>query len=311
MTFSHSNSYSEGDILEIVARVFAAPDDSRLRVGIGDDAAVVAGFGQQVITTDVAVEDVHFSKRWSNPFDIGRKATAANIADVLAMGAKPEYLVVALTLTGDEELGRIEELAKGIKFEADQTGTLVVGGDVARGKVISIAITAIGSVEHPILRSGAQIGDGIYISSLPGWSAAGLHLLTNEVEATHAVSAMALNEFRAPSLDYGVNFKSAHALCDTSDALLISAQSISQASGVALHFDRSAIELAYEFKELALLAQSVGVDVFDWVLGGGEDHVFLATGIDLPGIRIGDVKEGSGVHGIEMKKAPQMWRHFQ
>jgi thiamine-monophosphate kinase len=311
MTFSHSNSYSEGDILEIVARVFAAPGDSRLRVGIGDDAAVVAGFAQQVITTDVAVEDVHFSRRWSNPFDIGRKATAANIADVLAMGAKPEYLVVALTLTGDEELGRIEELARGIKFEADQTGTLVVGGDVARGKVISIAITAIGSVEHPILRSGAKAGDGIYISSLPGWSAAGLHLLTNDVEATHAVSAMALNEFRAPSLDYGVNFKSAHALCDTSDALLISAQSISQASGVAFHLDRSAIESAYEFKELALLAQSVGVDVFDWVLGGGEDHVFLATGIDLPGIRIGDVKEGSGVHGIEMKKAPKIWRHFQ
>ena len=72
-----------------------------------------------------------------------------------------------------------------------------------------------------------------------------------------------------------------------------------------------AIESAYEFKELSLLAESVGIDVFDWIFGGGEDHVFVATGIDLPGIRIGSVKPGKGVSCIEMKKAPQMWRHFQ
>ena len=78
-----------------------------------------------------------------------------------------------------------------------------------------------------------------------------------------------------------------------------------------LDIDPTLIENAYEFKELSLLAQSLGVDVFEWIFGGGEDHVFLATGIDLPGIRIGDVRKGSGVTGLEMKKAPQMWRHFQ
>ena len=136
-------------------------------------------------------------------------------------------------------------------------------------------------------------------------------MLTNNVEPIHAVHAMALNEFRAPSLDYGVNFQNAHALTDTSDALLISLESIAAASGVNLNIDVSKIENAYEFKELSLLAQSLGVDVFDWILGGGEDHVFVATGIDLPGICIGEVQEGSGVSGLEMKKAPQMWRHFQ
>jgi thiamine-monophosphate kinase len=264
-----------------------------------------------VITTDVAVEDVHFSKRWSNAFDIGRKATAANIADILAMGATPQYLVVALTLTGDEGLARVEELARGIKSEADKTGAIVVGGDIARGSAISIAITAIGSVERPITRSGALPGESIYISSLTGWSAAGLHLLTHDVEPRHAVHSMALNEFRAPTLDYGCDFTRAGALCDTSDSLLISLEAIAHASSVELNIDVAAIESAYEFKELSLLAQSVGIDVFDWILGGGEDHVFVATGIDLPGIRIGSVKAGSGVTGLEMKKAPQMWRHFQ
>jgi len=304
-------AFSEAELLAVVGSIFETEPADGVLVGIGDDAAVVRGSAHQVITTDVAVEDVHFSKRWSNAFDIGRKVTAANIADVLAMGAMPQYLVVALTLVGDEGLERVAELASGIKAEADKTGARVVGGDIARGDAISIAITAIGSVEHAITRSGAQVGDGVFISSLTGWSAAGLHLLRHEVEPVHAVHAMALNEFRAPSLDYGIDYSRAHALTDTSDALLISCQSVADASGVNLHIDPALLESAYEFTELALLAQSVGVDVFEWILGGGEDHVFLATGIDLPGIRIGEVRQGSGVTGLEMKKAPQMWRHFQ
>jgi thiamine-monophosphate kinase len=307
-------AFSEQELLSAVASVFQSDSSATsadILVGIGDDAAVVRGSSQQVITTDVAVENVHFDKRWSNAFDIGRKVTSANIADILAMGAKPEYLVVALSLVGDEGLERVRELAEGIKFEADKTGTQVVGGDIARATAISIAMTAIGSVKSAITRSGAQVGDGIYISSLTGWSAAGLHMLKHDVEAIHAVHAMALNEFRAPSLDYGIDFSRAHALTDTSDALLISCQSIAEASGVNLHIDPVLMESAYEFKELSLLAQSLGVDVFEWILGGGEDHVFVATGIDLPGIRIGDVRQGSGVTGLEMKKAPQMWRHFQ
>jgi thiamine-monophosphate kinase len=304
-------AFSEQELLALVARVFDSNGDPNVLVGIGDDAAVVRGSAQQVITTDLAVEDVHFSKRWSNAFDIGRKATAANIADILAMGAKPQYLVVALTLTGDEGLARVEELARGIKSEADKTGAIVVGGDISRGSALSIAITAIGSVDRAITRAGALAGEGIYISSLTGWSAAGLYLLTHEIEPIHAVHAMALNEFRAPTLDYACDFTRAGALCDTSDSLLISLEAIAQASEVELNIDVAAIESAYEFKELSLLAQSVGLDVFEWILGGGEDHVFVATGIDLPGIRIGSVKSGKGVTGLEMKKAPQMWRHFQ
>ena len=304
-------AFSEQELLALVARVFDSHGDPNVLVGIGDDAAVVRGSAQQVITTDLAVEDVHFSKRWSNAFDIGRKATAANIADILAMGAKPQYLVVALTLTGGEGLARVEELARGIKSEADKTGAVVVGGDISRGSALSIAITAIGSVDRAITRAGALAGEGIYISSLTGWSAAGLYLLTHEIEPIHAIHTMALNEFRSPTLDYGCDFTRAGALCDTSDSLLISLEAIAQVSEVELNIDVAAIESAYEFKELSLLAQSVGLDVFEWILGGGEDHVFVATGIDLPGIRIGSVKSGKGVTELEMKKAPQMWRHFQ
>ena len=138
-------AFSEQELLSVVASVFQPDSSADIFVGIGDDAAVVRGSSQQVITTDVAVENVHFDKRWSNAFDIGRKVTAANIADILAMGAKPEYLVVALSLVGDEGLERVRELAEGIKHEADKTGTQVVGGDIARATAIPIAMTAGGS----------------------------------------------------------------------------------------------------------------------------------------------------------------------
>lgn len=301
--------FSEADVISVLKEVFATTDP-RLLVGIGDDAAVVQGAERQVITTDVAVAGVHFRTDWSSPFDIGRKITAANVADVLAMGATCDYLVAAVTLTGTEDLTWIEQLARGMKAEADRAGALIVGGDIARSSVITIAMTAVGRSDAPMLRSGARAGDVIFISSLTGWSAAGLALLSKEISPAGAIATKAVAEFSAPSLDYELNFSEATALCDISDSLLIQAQQLAAASGVCLHFETELIQGVEEFAELQKLAIDSGCDVWDWVLGGGEDHVFLATGKDLPGVRIGRVMSGSGISGIEMKKAPVSWSHF-
>ncbi len=301
--------FSESDVISVLKEVFTT-NDPRLLVGIGDDAAVVQGAERQVITTDVAVAGVHFRTDWSSPFDIGRKITAANVADVLAMGATCDYLVAAVTLTGTEDLTWIEQLARGMKAEADRARALIVGGDIARSSVITIAMTAVGRCDAPILRSGARAGDDIFISSLTGWSAAGLAQLSKEQPHAGAIAAKAISEFSAPTLDYEFNSSQATALCDISDSLLLQAQQLAAASGVCLHFETELIQSSAEFAELAQLAIATGCDVWDWVLGGGEDHVFLATGKDLPGVRIGKVREGSGISGIEMKKAPVSWSHF-
>ncbi len=301
--------FSEADVISVLKEVFATTD-ARLLVGIGDDAAVIQGAGCQVITTDVAVAGVHFRTDWSSPFDIGRKITAANVADVLAMGASCDYLVAAVTLTGAEDLLWIEQLARGMKAEADRAGALIVGGDIARSSLITIAMTAVGRCDAPILRSGAGVGDDIFISSLTGWSAAGLALLSKEQSHAGATATKAISEFSAPTLDYELNFSAATALCDISDSLLIQAQQLAAASGVCLHFETELIQGVEEFAELAQMAIATGSDVWDWVLGGGEDHVFLATGKDLPGVRVGRVLSGSGISGIEMKKAPVSWSHF-
>jgi thiamine-monophosphate kinase len=301
--------FSEADVISVLKEVFATTDP-RLLVGIGDDAAVIQGAGRQVITTDVAVAGVHFRTDWSSPFDIGRKITAANIADVLSMDASCDYLVAAVTLTGGEDLLWIEQLARGMKAEADRAGALIVGGDIARSSVITIAMTAVGRCDAPILRSGAGVGDDIFISSLTGWSAAGLALLSKEKPLAGPIATKAIAEFSAPTLDYELNFSAATSLCDISDSLLIQAQQLAAASGVCLHFETELIQSSVEFAELQKLAIESGCDVWDWVFGGGEDHVFLATGKDLPGLRIGIVMQGSGISGIEMKKAPVSWSHF-
>lgn len=301
--------FSEADVISVLKEVFATTDP-RLLVGIGDDAAVIQGAERQVITTDVAVAGVHFRTDWSSPFDIGRKITAANVADVLAMGATCDYLVASVTLTGAEDLTWIEQLARGMKAEADRAGALIVGGDIARSSVITIAMTAVGRCDAPILRSGARAGDDIFISSLTGWSAAGLALLSKEKPHAGATATKAVAEFSAPTIDYEFNSSQATALCDISDSLLIQAQQMAAASGVCLHFETELIQGVEEFAELAQLAIATGADVWDWVLGGGEDHVFLATGKELPGVRIGRVMSGSGISGIEMKKAPVSWSHF-
>jgi thiamine-monophosphate kinase len=301
--------FSEKQVIESLKRIFAT-SDPRVIVGIGDDAAITQGSTHQVITTDMAVEGTHFRRDWSSAFDIGRKVAAANIADVLAMGGKCDYLVAALSLTGDEELSWIEDLARGIKHEADYAGAHVVGGDLAKSSVITLAITAVGHCAHPITRAGARVGDSIYLSSLPGWSAAGYYILNKKSKYQSSASTIAVKEFQAPSIDYSINFTSAHSMCDLSDSLITQAEQLATASGVQLLFDKQLFEVSPEFNELSELAAHIGGDIWSWVVGGGEDHVLLATGLDLPGIRVGKVCEGAGVVGIDKKMAPDTWSHF-
>ena len=301
--------FQESDVISALQKIFATTDP-RVIVGIGDDAAVLGTSTQSLVTSDMAVEDVHFKLEWSSAFDIGRKITAANVADILAMGGRCDFLTASVALTGNETLQWIENLARGMKHEADLAGAHIVGGDVARGPKIMISMTAMGAAQSPILRSGAQVGDGLYLSSLTGWSAAGLELLTREVSINSAIAEKALSEFSAPTLDYTCDFSKANAMADVSDSVLTQAEQIADASGVQLALDQSLISQASEFKDLSSLADELKIDVFQWIFAGGEDHALLATGVNLPGIRIGTVESGSGISGVKSKVAPVSWSHF-
>jgi thiamine-monophosphate kinase len=304
-------AFTESEVIALLAQVFASSDPN-LEVGIGDDAAVIRTSNRTVITTDMAVEGVHFRLEWSSAFEIGRKITAANLADVFSMGAKPTFLVVAVSLTGNEELDWIKDLANGIAFEAKLVGASVVGGDLAKGSEITIAITALGEVKDSILRSGAQVGDQIYLSNLTGWSRAGLAILEKNLPIDSDAAKLAVAAFRAPTLNYSyvANLAQASALSDVSDSLVTQAEQMAVASKVEFAIDLKLFDAAADFAELSALSQEINISISDLVLGGGEDHVFLATGKDLPGLLIGQVKSGSGLTLQGNEKAPDTWRHF-
>ena len=302
-------SFSEEQVIEVLAQVFGS-SDSRVLLGIGDDAAVVQGSAQQILTTDVAVEGVHFLSDWSSANEIGQRIAAANIADVLAMNGKCDYLLVAATLTGKESLDWIRDLAQGIQDQAAAAGAVVVGGDLARSQTLSITITAVGHADKVIGRSGAKPGDTIYLSSLTGWSAAGLSIL----QSGKHLSDKAIARFKVPLIDHAVDFSKATSMSDVSDAVMIQGAQMAKASGVGFSLQLTLIEKAEGFDELFDLANQMGAEVLEWILQGGEDHVLLATGVDLPGIPIGSVYEGSGIslaHNMkEIKMAPVSWSHF-
>ncbi len=305
--------FRESEVIELLSQIFASSDE-RLLLGIGDDAAIVRGSAQQILTTDIAVEDVHFKVQWSSPYQIGARVATANIADILSMNGRCDYLLVAASLTGNESLQWIGDLARGIADTARSAGAIVVGGDLSRSEKVQLVITAVGNTDRAVTRSGARVGDSIYLSSLTGWSAAGLHLLANQIGTNSPAARRAIAAYQCPTLQIDLDFSSAHSMADVSDSILTQGGQIAHASGVAFEFQEELFAAIDGFADLAHLADSCGVDIWQWIVAGGEDHALLATGIDLPGHCIGRVIDGAGVSIIDSygakKVAPVSWSHF-
>lgn len=306
---------SEAGLITRLRDLFHTSFQTQVQVGIGDDAAVIKSSNNKLVATvDMAVEDIHFNKKWSTPFQIGAKLTTANLADIFAMGAVPKYLLVAAGINELNNSETVTELAKGIRSVADKFEVTVIGGDLSKSEKMTLSITALGELSaQPILRSGARVGDLIYLSSLTGLSAAGLAILNRELDRPRYVVEAHLNpKLVAPEK----LIKVATSMCDVSDGLATDASHLSIASGVNFNLSKELISQAADFKDLAELAKELNEDVFDWILTGGEDHFFLATvgkeneSIEL-GIQIGSVGKGDGkllLDGVEIKEAG--YQHF-
>ena len=306
---------SEAGLIARLRDLFHTSFQTQVQVGIGDDAAVIKSSNNKLVATvDMAVEDIHFNKKWSSPFQIGAKLTTANLADIFAMGAIPKYLLVAAGISELDNSETVTELAKGIRSVADKFEVTVIGGDLSKSEKMTLSITALGELSgQPILRSGARVGDLIYLSSLTGLSAAGLAILNRELDRPRYVVEAHLNpKLVAPDK----LIKVATSMCDVSDGLATDAAHLSYASNVNFNLSKDLISQAADFKDLAELAKELGEDVFDWILTGGEDHFFLATvgkenESNELGIQIGSVGKGEGkllLDGVEIKKTG--YQHF-
>ena len=306
---------SEAGLIARLRDLFHTSFQTEVQVGIGDDAAVIKSSNNKLVATvDMAVEGIHFHRKWSSPFQIGAKLTTANLADIFAMGAVPKYLLVAASINELNNSETVSELARGIRSVADKFEVSVIGGDLSKSEKMTLSITALGELSaQPILRSGGRVGDLIYLSSLTGLSAAGLAILNRDLDRPRYVVEAHLNpKLVAPDK----LIKVATSMCDVSDGLATDAAHLANASAVNFNLSKDLISKAYDFKDLAELARELNEDVFDWILTGGEDHFFLAT-VDKKnesnelGIKIGIVEKGDGkllLDGIEIKESG--YQHF-
>jgi len=253
------------------------PDHPLVIVGPGDDAAIVkTESGSVVISTDVMVEGRHFRKDWSTPIDIGRKAAAASLADVVAMGAVPTGVVVAFAAPADLPAAWAVSCTAGLRTEIESAGAALIGGDVTSADAIMITVTAIGDLQgrSPVLRSGAKAGDTIAIAGRIGWAAAGLAVLSRGFRSPKKL----VDAHRCPEPPYQSGPDAARggatAMIDVSDGLIADARHIAHASQVVLAIDSSLIDVP---NEIAAAASAYNLDPREWLLTGGDDHALLAT----------------------------------
>jgi thiamine-monophosphate kinase len=310
----------EADVISRVRAIFdQTPNPTNLIIPNGDDGAVFqATESQVVVSTDIAVEDVHFRTEWSAGAEIGAKITAANLADICAMGARPTYLLVSVAFP-KSYLAHLEDIAKGIFSECSKVGAKVIGGDISTAEKLVISITALGETSSAITRSGAKVNDLVMISNLPGWSAAGLLALEKSFVSS-ALAQKSIKQHCAPAIDYEKycnNFSKFNAATDISDGLLLDAANIAAASGLAISLESAEIRKTESYQELKNMADQIMIgaenDVaMNWVLTGGEDHVLLVTGSEpIPGFWvIGKAIPGSGIY-LDGKKVETTDSGFQ
>ena len=242
-------------------RFFPAPRDAA--IAIGDDAAVVANrSAQSVLCVDPVVEGIHFEPGTDLRL-VGRKAVNRNLADLAAMGAVPDYLLVSLLLPRRLAERDLERLLRGLRDAATRGGCFVVGGDVsAIAGPLVVTVTAVGHLEgRALLRSGASPGDAIHVTGPLGGSLGGKHLTFRPPLAEGRWLARATTPVTA--------------MMDVSDGLLLDLWTLLHASSVAgAEIDAGAVPIAAAARRRAKGDRQRALAA---ALSDGEDHELLFT----------------------------------
>ncbi len=220
---------------EIIKRYFSNRSESRsdTRLGMGDDCALLSldDDNDLALTIDTLVEGVHFFPQ-SNPNCLGHKVLAVSLSDLAAMGAKPSWAMLAITLPRSD-VDWLEQFSKGFFDLARSYSIELIGGDTTEGP-LTVSVQAMGVVPkgRAILRSAAKVGDLIYITGFIGDAALGLKI---EKEEIHSKNAEALRRLHKPEprVDAGLQLRGlANACIDISDGLVSDLGHILDDSGV-------------------------------------------------------------------------------
>jgi thiamine-monophosphate kinase len=300
-----------------------------LRLGIGDDAAIIQADGAKELLacSDVSVEGVHFRRDWLSAKLIGRKALAVTLSDIAAMGGRARFALVSLAISPDFSAPMIEELFSGLFEIADRFGVAIIGGDTSsspHGLFIDTIVLGECDAGKAVTRAGAQAGDLIFVSGALGASELGLKLLErgyhlNEVQpaaTTNAAEALRQSAIRKhlipePQLRFGEalgTHELATAMIDLSDGLSTDLHHLIEESGCGALIHAEALPVAAPVVELA--SRELSIDPLSMVLRSGEEYELLFTAhprnkdrivataeaLDVRVTQIGEITEGSEVN---------------
>ena len=299
----------------LARRALAGAPGRSVALGIGDDAALLrARSGEDVVvTTDALVQGVHFDFAHESPRVAGRRALAANLSDIAAMGARPLGFVVAMSAPASTPVAHALGMARGMLDLAVRFSCPLVGGNLARASEIGVAITAIGTVKRgrALRRSGACVGDRVFVTGTLGGAAL--------ARASGRVRAAA--EPRVAAGQALARVRGVGACIDVSDGLAGDLAHICRASGLSVRLDLATVPMPRGF---ATACARLGRDPLRLALAGGEDYELLFTArgaaartevltrrLGVPVTEIGRVEAGRpAVLGLPRAIGQAGFRHF-
>lgn len=264
---------------DLIARYFNRPETVRrdVQLGIGDDCALLTVAEKQLlaISTDTLVSGIHFLAQ-IDPADLGYKALAVNLSDLAAMGADPAWLSLALTLPNVDEAW-LKTFSDSLFEQLDYYGMQLIGGDTTRGPLsMTLTINGLVPAGRALTRSGAKIGDWIYVTGTLGDSAAGLAILQQRLQVSdpEARNYLLKRHLRPmPRILQGKALRDlATSAIDISDGLISDLKHVLKASGCGARIELDELPMSQVMTQHAEVDQALC-----WALTGGEDYELCFT----------------------------------
>ncbi len=279
-------------------------------LGIGDDAAIFKPTPghELVFTTDMLVEGRHFDFKLITPWQLGAKTMAVNISDCAAMGAKPTVAVVSLGVPKNFPVADLEAFYDGMKSWGESFGAQIVGGDTVGSDQFVVNIAMIGEVEsgRALKRSGAQVGDALFVTGTLGDSAAGLHALQNPSAKGKEITSILIKRHLTPVPRFNsgrhlATNRLATSAIDISDGLSSEVHHLCGESGVGAEVHEEGVPLS---ASLLHYCEENKLNPLDFALHGGEDYELLFT---VPLNKISEVVQKlAGETGVACKAIGRM-----
>ncbi len=252
-----------------------------VELGIGDDAAAVVFDADKLVlaTTDSQVEDIHFVKSLISPAELARKVVAVSVSDVGAMGGVPRFILASIGFSEREDEEFLEELISGFVSSLEEFKVELIGGNLSSSNKLFLDITVLGEVEPDLMvrRSGATVGDLIFVSGSLGDSALGLKILQDEEIGDGNEFLMNRHLRPSPRLALGRELAQkqlATSMIDISDGLIIDLERITVHKELGARIELLQIPISKEYSECI---RQFSDDKYELAISGGEDYELLFT----------------------------------